>query len=76
MSELNKAALYGSTLAGLAWHKSSYSKDSKDCVEIAELDGGAVAVRDSKNPQLTALRFTATEWGAFLKGVHKGEFGA
>lgn len=76
MSDLNKADLYGASLTGLAWHESSYSKDSKDCVEIAELNGGAVAVRDSKNPQLTALRFIATEWEAFLKGVHKGEFGA
>jgi hypothetical protein len=73
MSE-QKTDLYRAGLEGLRWHKSSFSKESSDCVEIADLHGGAVAVRDSKNPRRPALRFTATEWAAFLRGVREGEF--
>ncbi|WP_425303156.1 DUF397 domain-containing protein [Nocardia wallacei] len=39
------------------WFKSSYSSGKTDCVEVAWLDGGAVGVRDSKNPTGPALIF-------------------
>jgi len=46
-----------------------------DCVEVGLLPGGAVTVRDSKDPQRrTELTFTRDEWDAFVKGVKNGEF--
>jgi len=44
------------------------------CVEVADLDGGCRAVRDSKNPAGPALTFTVSEWAAFTTGVRAGEF--
>jgi hypothetical protein len=32
------------------WRKSSHSGDQGECVEVAALPSGAIAVRDSKNP--------------------------
>lgn len=46
-----------------------------NCVEVGALpDGAGVAVRDSKNPEVAALTFTAAEWADFLAGVRAGEF--
>ena len=54
------------------FRKSSYSNLS--CVEVALLDTGHVAVRDSKNTTQPPHLFTAGEWDAFLAGVRDGEF--
>lgn len=69
-----KADLYAQDLADSIWRKSSTSGAEHDCVEIAELPGGARAVRDSKNPERAPLRFTASEWAAFRAGVIANEF--
>lgn len=64
-------------LSTAQWRKSTYSVDTttgSECVEVADLDGGARAVRDSKNPTGPALMFTAPEWVAFTAGVRAGEF--
>ncbi|MGK8486207.1 DUF397 domain-containing protein [Nocardia asiatica] len=63
-------------LSGVRWFKSSRSGASKDCVEIAWLDGGMVGVRDSKHPTGAALVFTSDEWDAFTAGMHAGVFHA
>ncbi len=57
------------------WLKSSYSGPQGNCVEVAFLDGGEVAIRNSRHPGGTALVFTAAEWQAFLRGAQDGEFG-
>ncbi len=59
-------------LAGAVWRKSSRSGGS-GCVEVAFIDDGRVAVRDSKNRQGPVLMFTPVEWQAFLGGVREGE---
>ncbi len=52
-----------------AWQKSSYSNPSGNCVEMARLPAGQVAVRDSKRPGDPVLVFTRAEWSAFLTAL-------
>jgi hypothetical protein len=44
-------------------------------VEVAFLDGGDIAMRNSRHPDGPALVFTRDEWNAFLGGARDGEFG-
>lgn len=46
------------------WHKSSYSVEQGECVEVSE--GSSTGVRDTQNRELGALFFSANEWQAFL----------
>ncbi len=63
-------------LSGAVWRKSSFSNGTGgNCVEVADLDNGGRAVRDSKDPNGPALIFTPAEWAAFTAGVRAGEFG-
>jgi hypothetical protein len=56
------------------WVKSSLSFANGNCVEVADLSGGEVGVRNSRDSGGAVLRFTPDEWHAFIGGVHKGEF--
>lgn len=63
--------------AGTAWRTSSFSGDNGNggnCVEVAVLPGGEVAVRDTKDRSRTPHRHSASAWRAFLAGVRAGEF--
>ena len=63
-------------LTGARWVKSSYSGPTGgNCVEVAFLAGGQVAVRNSRHPSGPALVFPAGEWDAFLSGARDGQFG-
>ncbi|MGH3718828.1 MAG: DUF397 domain-containing protein [Pseudonocardiaceae bacterium] len=57
-----------------AWRKSTFTNSQGYCVEVADLDGGHRAVRDSKDPTGPALMFTGAGWAAFTAGVRSGEF--
>jgi hypothetical protein len=59
---------------GAVWRKSSKSGVMGNCVEVAALDTGEFAVRNSRHPAGPALVFTRAEWLAFLRGVGHGEF--
>lgn len=62
-------------LSRSVWRKSSFSNGTGgDCVEVADLDRGHRAVRDSKDPNGPVLRFTPAEWAAFTAGVRANEF--
>jgi Domain of unknown function (DUF397) len=62
-------------LNGAAWKKSSFSGPTGgNCVELAHLYGGQVAIRNSRHRSGAALLFTAAEWDAFLAGAKNGEF--
>lgn len=62
-------------LAGARWRKSRRSNGQAQCVEVAFLDDGRVALRDSKDGgRGPALVFTAGEWDAFAGGMADGEF--
>lgn len=56
------------------WVKSSLSFANGNCVEVADLPGGGVGVRNSRDAAGAVLRFTPDEWHAFMGGVHQGEF--
>jgi Domain of unknown function (DUF397) len=58
------------------WIKSSYSGPTGgNCVEVAFLGDGTVAMRNSRQPDGPALIFTRAEWDAFVLGARDGEFG-
>ena len=67
-------SLAGSVVTGSTWVKSSLSFANGNCVEVSDLPGGTVGVRNSRDREGPVLRFTQDEWYAFLGGVRKGEF--
>lgn len=62
-------------LPPIAWQKSRRSNPSGNCVELAELPGGAgIAVRNSRDPEGPALIYTVAEITAFILGARDGDF--
>lgn len=61
--------------AAVTWRKSTWSHGSSNCVEVARLPGrAAIAVRDSKVSEDCALRFTSSQWFAFVATIRRDDF--
>jgi Domain of unknown function (DUF397) len=58
-----------------AEYKTSSFCSGGDCVEVGMLQGGVVAVRDTKDRR-RELRFSSQEWAAFVADIKGGAFGA
>jgi len=61
-------------LGRISWLKSRHSNPSGNCVEVACLPTGEIAVRNSRFPTGPALLYTRAEIAAFLQGAKDGEF--
>ncbi|MCA1219776.1 DUF397 domain-containing protein [Streptomyces sp. 8L] len=58
----------------VSWTKSRHSAPGGNCVEVAALPDGGIAVRNSRHPQGPALVYTRAELAAFVAGAKDGEF--
>jgi hypothetical protein len=56
------------------WRKSTASNPSGNCVELAELAGGDIALRNSRFPTGPFLVGTRDAVAAFLRAARSGEF--
>lgn len=56
----------------IRWHKSSYSEQAANCLELTVVDGEAL-VRESDEPD-AVVRTTRAELAAFLAGAKAGGF--
>lgn len=61
-------------LADAKWQRSTYSSQNGNCVEVADLPTGEIAMRNSRDPEGSALVYTREELAAFVAGVKDGEF--
>jgi hypothetical protein len=61
-------------LPSVSWRKSRRSNPSGNCVELAELPDGQVAMRNSRFPEGPVLVYTRSEISALLGGVRDGDF--
>ncbi|ARF55001.1 DUF397 domain-containing protein [Streptomyces gilvosporeus] len=67
----DKEWLYGLDISDAEWQRPP--GDAEEAVEIAFLERGAVAMRNSTDPDVV-LRYTEAEWRAFVLGARDGEF--
>lgn len=65
-----------SAIDGARWIKSARSNQSGNCVEVAQLPDGSVAIRNSRFPDGPALVYTRAEMAAFVGGAKDGDFDA
>jgi hypothetical protein len=64
-----------SQLRGVRWQKSRFSGNgNNNCVEMARLPDGEVAMRNSRDPDGPALVYTRAEVEALILGAQHGDF--
>lgn len=61
-------------LTGVSWRKSRHSNSQGNCVELARLAGGEVAVRNSRFPDGPVHVYSQAEMRALIEGVKAGCF--
>ncbi|QGK69322.1 DUF397 domain-containing protein [Allosaccharopolyspora coralli] len=74
MSSVVHNGMSAAQLPEASWRKSARSGALGNCVEVSALDGGDVAVRNSRFPDGPALLYTRAEMAAFVAGAKDGEF--
>ena len=58
----------------VTWQKSSWSAVNGNCVEVAALRSGTIAVRDTKEARCgPVLTFAPAVWDAFIGALKNGE---
>ncbi len=60
-------------LQDATWRKSQRSNSQGACVELARLDSATVAMRNSRDPQGTALIYPATAVRALVSALRSGD---
>ncbi len=61
-------------MSQLTWRKSSFSGMEGNCVEVAALDDGRIAVRNSRHPDEAVVFLSRAEMDAWVKGIKAGQF--
>lgn len=74
MANETRNGMLAAQLAGAVWRKSTRSGAQGNCVEIAPLGAGEIAIRNSRDPYGPALIYTSAEMTAFVAGIKDGEF--
>ena len=59
---------------GVTWRKSSFSNPDGNCVELAELAAGLIAVRHSRDPDGLAQIYPHAVIAAFVRAVRHDDF--
>nr|WP_051108012.1 DUF397 domain-containing protein [Actinomadura atramentaria] len=71
---LDSNEISAADLHGARWLKSRRSNSQGNCVEIAELPGDRIAMRNSRHPEGPALIYTRPEIEALILGAKDGDF--
>jgi Domain of unknown function (DUF397) len=71
--QLNDNGMSASDLQGLDWRKSRRSSATGNCIQIAKLPSGGVAIRNSRYPSGPVLLFGDAEVRTFLESIKDGE---
>ncbi|WP_280460788.1 DUF397 domain-containing protein [Nocardia carnea] len=60
--------------SAIAWRKSSFSGPNGNCVELSQLPGDLIGMRNSRDPQGAVLSYTRAEFATLLRDIKGGRF--